>query len=84
MYGCRSFECILLLFWSGVRNRKKTSYNLKMTLWDAKMTLRILHFCLSSYQKHYFTVFNNYIYIILCMPRIAKIKRKILLGLKAQ
>ena len=63
---------------------KKTSCNLKMTLWDAKMALRILHFRLSSYQKHYFTVFNNYIYIILCIPRIAKIKRKILLGLKAQ
>ena len=60
--------------------KKKRGFNLKMTLWDAKMTCRC-----SSYQKHYFTVFNNYIYIILCMPRSAKMKRKkILLGFKAQ
>ena len=59
--------------------------HLKMTLWDAKMTLRILHFRKSSYQKRYFTVFNNNIYIMLCMPRSAKNEeKKILLGLKAQ
>ena len=43
-----------------------------MSLWDAKMTLRILHFRYYSYQKRHFTVFNNYIYIILCMPQSAK------------
>ena len=47
-----------------------------MSLWDAKKTLRILHFRYYSYQKRYFTVFNNYIYIIFCMPRSAK-KREI-------
>ena len=41
---------------------KKTGCNFKMTLWDAKMPLIILHFRYSSYQKHYFTPFNNYIY----------------------
>ena len=62
--------------------KKKTGCNFKMTLWDAKMPLIILHFVIlltrNTILLHLITI-----YIILCMPRSVKIRRKNLTWLRS-